>query len=166
MKVVSKQTNSKMCIICGLENQIGLKGNFYNMEDGSVGAIFTFKPEHQSYPERVHGGMVSALLDELAGRALWVTDPELFGVTATMSVKFRKPVPYGVELFGKGEITKKTGRLFTAVAKIVDKNKTVLAELEGNYIILPASKIVENTEFSKEEDVNFVVPDNVTEIDL
>ena len=166
MKVVSKQTNSKMCIICGLENQIGLKGSFYNLEDGSVGAIFTFKEEHQSYPERVHGGMISALLDELAGRALWVTDPELFGVTTTMSVKFRKPVPYGVELFGKGEIIKRSGRLFTATAKIVDKNKTVLAELEGNYIILPASKIVENTEFSKEEDVNFVVPDDVTEIDL
>ena len=166
MKVVSKQTNSKMCIICGLENQIGLKGSFYNLEDGSVGAIFTFKEEHQSYPERVHGGMISALLDELAGRALWVTDPELFGVTTTMSVKFRKPVPYGVELFGKGEIIKRSGRLFTATAKIVDKNKTVLAELEGNYIILPASKIVENTEFSKEEDVNFVVSDDLTEIDL
>ena len=61
MKVISKQTNSKMCLICGLDNKLGLKANFYNMEDDSVGAIFTFKPEHQSYPERVHGGMLSAL---------------------------------------------------------------------------------------------------------
>jgi len=166
MKVVSKQTNSKMCLICGLENDLGLKGNFYNMEDGSVGAIFTFKPVHQSYPGRTHGGMISALLDELAGRALWVTDPELFGVTATMTVKFRKPVPYGQKLLGKGEITKRSGRLFTAKAKVMDENKNTLAELEGTYMILDAQTITKGLSFSKEEDVSLLVEDDVTEIDL
>lgn len=166
MKVVSKQTNSKMCIICGLENELGLKADFYNMEDGSVGAIFTFKPHHQSYPGRVHGGMISALLDELAGRAIWVTNPELFGVTATMTVKFRKPVPYDTKLFGRGEIIKRNGRLFTATAKLTDENKTLLAEVEGTYMILPTEKITNGESFSKEEDVNFVVPDNVKEIDF
>ena len=164
MKVVSKQTNSKMCIICGIENNLGLKGNFYNMEDGSVGAIFNFKPEHQSYPERVHGGMISALLDELAGRALWVTDPKLMGVTTTMSVKFRKPVPYNVKLFGKGFITKRSGRLFSAKAQIIDQNKCVLAELEGNYIILPNQQISSKNNLN--EDVSIMLADNVTEIDI
>lgn len=166
MKVISKQTNSKMCLICGLENNLGLKADFYNMEDNSVGAIFTFKEEHQSYPGRVHGGMISALLDELAGRVLWVTDPELFGVTATMTVKFRKPVPYNQKLYGKGEMIKRNGRLFTAAAKIMDENKTVLAEVEGTYMILPGKKITNGESFSKTEDVNFIVPDNITEIDL
>lgn len=166
MKVISKQTNSKMCLICGLENNLGLKANFYNMEDNSVGAIFTFKEEHQSYPGRVHGGMISALLDELAGRVLWVTDPELFGVTATMTVKFRKPVPYNQKLFGKGEMIKRNGRLFTAAAKIMDEKKNILAEVEGTYMILPGEKITNGESFSKAEDVNFIVPDNITEIDL
>ena len=166
MKVVSKQTNSKMCLICGLENDLGLKGDFYNMEDGSVGAIFTFKPVHQSYPGRTHGGMISALLDELAGRALWVTDPELFGVTATMTVKFRKPVPYDKKLLGKGEIIKRNGRLFTAKAKVMDENKNTLAELEGTYMILDAQTITKGLSFSKEEDVSILVEDDVKEIDL
>ncbi len=165
MKVISKQTNSKMCIICGLENEIGVKADFYNMEDGSVGSVFTFREEHQSYPERVHGGMISALLDELAGRALWVTDPTLFGVTATMTIKFRKPVPYGVRLLGKGEITNRRGRLFTAVAKMMDENKNVLAELEGTYMILPTEEIVKQRNFGV-EDVSIVVPDNVQELDI
>lgn len=166
MKVISKQTNSKMCLICGLENSLGLKADFYNMEDNSVGAIFTFKDVHQSYPGRVHGGMISALLDELAGRALWVTDPELFGVTATMTIKFRKPVPYNTKLFGQGEMVKRSGRLFTAKAKVMDENKNTLAELEGTYMILSANQITGGESFSKEEDVNFIVPDDVTEIDL
>ena len=166
MKVISKQTNSKMCLICGLENNLGLKADFYNMEDNSVGAIFTFKDVHQSYPGRVHGGMISALLDELAGRVIWVTDPELFGVTATMTVKFRRPVPYNTKLFGQGEMVKRSGRLFTAKAKVMDENKNTLAELEGTYMILPSDKITNGESFSKEEDVNFIVPDDVTEIDL
>ncbi len=166
MKVISKQTNSKMCIICGLENSMGVKASFYNMQDGTVGSIFAFKEEHQSYPERVHGGMISALLDELAGRALWVTDPELFGVTATMSVKFRKPVPYGKTLYGKGEITSWRGRLFTAKSKIMDEQKNVLAELEGTYMIMPTDKITNGQSFSKESDVSFLVPDDIGYIDI
>lgn len=166
MRVISKQTNSKMCLICGLENKLGLKADFYNMEDNSVGSIFTFKDVHQSYPGRVHGGMVSALLDELAGRALWVTDPELFGVTATMSIKFRKPVPYNKKLFGKGEIVKRSGKLFTAKAKIMDENKTVLAELEGTYMILSTEQITGGEKFSKLENVSLMILDDMTEIDL
>ncbi len=166
LKVLSKQTNSKNCLICGLENNFGVKANFYNMEDGSVGSIFTFKSEHQSYPERVHGGMISALLDELAGRTLWATDSELFGVTATMTVKFRKPVPYNKKLIGKGEIIKRSGRLFTAVAKMMDENKTLLAELEGTYMILPTSQITKGQSFSKEEDVSIMIEDNVQEIEF
>ena len=34
MKVVKKQTNSYMCFICGIDNDSGLKANFYEMEDG------------------------------------------------------------------------------------------------------------------------------------
>lgn len=164
MKVISKQTNSKMCIICGVENRLGLKGDFYNMEDGSVGATFTFRPEHQSYPERVHGGMISALLDELAGRALWVTDPQLMGVTTTMTVKFRKPVPYETKLIGRGYITKRSGRLFSAKAQIFDQNKNVLAEIEGNYIILPNEQIASKENLNDE--VSIIVPDDVTDIDF
>ena len=164
MKVISKQTNSKMCIICGLENALGVKASFYNMEDNSVGARFMFKEEHQSYPERVHGGMISALLDELAGRALWVTNPELMGVTANMTIKFRKPVPYNVLLLGRGNITKRSGRIFSAEAQIFDENKNVLAELTGNYVILPNDQITSKKDL--QEDVSIFINDDITEIDF
>ena len=81
MKVTGKQRNSKMCIICGLDNPAGVCAPFYNMEDGSVMSIFQFKAEHQSYPGRVHGGMITAMLDELGMRALWVTQQDSLGVT-------------------------------------------------------------------------------------
>lgn len=39
MKVLKKQTNSKMCYICGMDNPFGLKAPFYEMEDGSLVSI-------------------------------------------------------------------------------------------------------------------------------
>lgn len=64
MKVVRKQRNSRMCIICGLDNEYGVQASFYVMEDGSVMTRFAFRERHQSYPGRVHGGMITAMLDE------------------------------------------------------------------------------------------------------
>ena len=36
MKVLSRQSNSRKCIICGMENDRGLKAPFYNLEDGKT----------------------------------------------------------------------------------------------------------------------------------
>ena len=166
MRVLSKQTNSKMCIICGINNNLGLNASFYNMEDESVCGVFTFKKEHQSYSERVHGGMVCALLDELAGRALWVKEPELLAVTANLNVKYRKPVPYDAELLGIGVIIKRNGRIFTATGKIMTKNKEVLAESEGTYVIMPNEKIVDDKNAISEDEYNVFIPDDVKEIDI
>ena len=68
MKVLGKQRNSRMCVICGMDNPFGVKAQFYNMEDGSVLTPFRFREEHQSYPQRVHGGVIAAMLDELGLR--------------------------------------------------------------------------------------------------
>ena len=67
MKVIKKQVNSKMCIICGINNEAGLKAPFYEMEDKSVVSIFKYSQIHQSYPERTHGGLISTMLDEIIG---------------------------------------------------------------------------------------------------
>ncbi len=62
MKVVGKQSNSRMCIICGMDNPIGLHAQFYNMEDGSVMTPFSYTENHQSFPQRVHGGLAASML--------------------------------------------------------------------------------------------------------
>lgn len=163
MKVISKQNNSNMCLICGMKNKLGVKAQFYNMEDGSVGGLFTFLPEHQSYPGRVHGGMISTMIDELAGRALWVTQPDKIAVTLDISVKYRKPVPYNVPLMGRGVITEMLSRAFTAKCAVMDTDGNVLAEGTARYFIMPAEQI---TDASVEEELNIYVPDEVKEIEF
>lgn len=163
MKVVKKQTNSKMCIICGMENKAGVKAPFYEMEDGSVVSVFSYLDVHQSYPERTHGGLISTMLDEITGRAIWVLEPDIWGVTMDINVKFRKPVPYEETLYAYGKIIKNTKRFFTGIGFILDKEGNILAEGTSNYIKLPLERIASD---DIHIDVNTMYPDDVKEIDI
>ena len=160
MKVVRKQANSKKCIICGIENPFGLKAPFYEMEDGTVVTLFQYDELHQSYPERTHGGMICCMLDELIGRAIWTIEPNVWGVTTSLEIKYRKPVPYNTPLKGVGTIIENRSRLFKGTGQIIDQEGNVLAEATATYLKLPLDKIAT----SNHEDVNIMVPDEVTEI--
>ena len=59
MKVIKKQPNTLDCVICGINNEFGLKAPFYETETNEVVTLFEFKEHHQSYPGRTHGGIIS-----------------------------------------------------------------------------------------------------------
>ena len=144
-----------------MDNKLGVRAQFYNMEDGSVGGLFTFRPEHQSYPGRVHGGMLATMIDELAGRVLWTDRPDCIAVTMDINVKYRKPVPYDVPLIGRGMYVEKLSRGYSAKCQIMDTEGNVLAEGVAKYLIMPSEKI---TDATLEEELDILIPDDVTEI--
>lgn len=164
MKVISKQRNSKMCAICGMDNKYGLHAQFYNMEDGSVMTKFKYREEHQSYPGRVHGGLITAMLDEMGLRALWAKEgkEEDFGVTMSLDTKYRKPVPYETELIGKGILIKESSKFFVVESEILDTEGNVLANGTIKYIKLDTNKI--NGNIDAHEEMCYLIEDNVKEI--
>ena len=103
MQVKYKQNNSRMCVICGMDNPFGLQAPFYVMEDDSVMTLFRYRQEHQSYPGRVHGGLITAMLDELGFRAYWAFEPEVLAVTMELQTKYRRPVPLRRASQGDGD---------------------------------------------------------------
>ncbi|MBD5531768.1 MAG: PaaI family thioesterase [Lachnospiraceae bacterium] len=165
MKVIGKQRNSKMCFICGMDNPIGLKAQFYNMEDGSVMTPFVFRKEHQSFPERVHGGLAATMIDELGLRAMWAKDQseESFGVTMSLSVKYRKPVPYDEELFARGIVVKETPKFVTIVSEIYDRAGELLVNGEAVYIKLSPEQIVSDAVDTHDE-MCYLIEDDVREL--
>ena len=62
------QPNSRHCFVCGLENNYGLKLRFKETGPGEVTADYTVPEHFQGYPGVVHGGIVTAMLDEVTGR--------------------------------------------------------------------------------------------------
>ena len=162
MRVLKRQSNSHDCIICGMDNPFGLKAPFYEMEDNTVVSIFKYSPVHQSYPERTHGGMISCMLDEIIGRAIWIYEPDTWGVTMDLNVKYRKPVPYDTTLKAVGAVVKNSSRGFVGEGKIYDLEGNLLATASATYLKLPLSRIATNL---SHEDVNVSLPCDRDEIE-
>ena len=58
-----------MCFACGQDNPNGLHMRFEVDEEKCL-AYYTPQEQHQSYPGRMHGGLVAVLLDEVTGNYL------------------------------------------------------------------------------------------------
>ena len=145
-KVVNKQYISKDCFICGIDNKSGLGVRFFELENGDVVGEFTARVYHQSYPGRVHGGVLSALLDEAMGRAISITEPETFAVTVDMSISFKKPVPYDTKLLVVGRVTENSKRVYEGYGEIILPDGQVAAIGSGKYFKMPINKIAKQSD--------------------
>src|SRR5664280_2161974 len=133
-KVAKAQNVSRMCMVCGRDNASSLKARFYELDDGEILGVFAPLEIHQSYPGRVHGGVITAMLDETIGRAVNITDHAAWGVTVEITVRFRKPVPVGEEVRVLARLTRDTSRLFEGSGEIRLADGTLAAEATGRYM--------------------------------
>jgi len=141
--VVGTQNITDNCFVCGINNTLGVHARFFNLDDGSVCALFVAREEHQGYAGRVHGGILSAVLDETIGRAVQVRSPDTFGVTIELTVKYRKPAPLGEELRAVGRIDREARRLFEGSGELLLPDGTVAVEATAKYVRLEIENIVE-----------------------
>jgi acyl-coenzyme A thioesterase PaaI-like protein len=133
----SKQPNSKNCFVCGVANHHGLQLAFYNDESGTVYAEVTVPDQFQGYPGTVHGGIVAAMLDEVATRAAMVSDPNNFKVTARMTLRYRKKVPTGEPLQMIGWMKREGSRASKATGEIRLPDGSLGAEVEALMVNYP-----------------------------
>jgi len=143
LKVLKKQNNSRMCIVCGTLNSASLKCPFYELEGDIVVAPFVGQDIHQSYPGRMHGGIISALLDEIAGRAVQIAAPDQWGVTGELTVRYKRPVPLGEPLLCVGKVVRDTPHLFFSEAFIEDRDGKILATSKATYVKLAIADIAD-----------------------
>lgn len=143
-KVIGKQPNSKMCLVCGLQNPFGLHAHFYELDNHDLLAIFHPKDEHQGYPGRMHGGMLTAIIDETIGRAITMQyDEQIWGVTLEFNIRFKKPVPTDAEIRVVGRITEDNGRIFKGAGEILLPDGRVAVYGSGVYMKLPIETIAD-----------------------
>jgi uncharacterized protein (TIGR00369 family) len=142
-KVIKKQPNSRMCLVCGIENKLGLNASFYELENNELVAIFKPVNEHQSYPERLHGGISATILDETLGRVISIEEETVWGVTAELNIKYKKPVPLDQELKVVAKITRNTSRLFEGEGKILLENGDIAVTATGKYMKMSIDKIAD-----------------------
>ncbi len=143
-----KQPNSRMCFVCGLQNEAGLHVKFYTETPGNVRVDWTATEKYQGYPGHLHGGIAAALLDEVAGRTVLGATTFRFFVTMKMELRYRKPVPIGVPLVIRGKLVKDRGRIAETRAAIHLPDGSVAVEAEVLVAEAPL-QIAEGTDLDK-----------------
>lgn len=149
-KILKKQNSSKSCLVCGIENELGLKARFYQLENDELVSIFNSKEFHQSYPGRVHGGISAAILDETIGRAISINDETVWGVTGSLEIKYKKPIPINCDILTVARITRDTRRLFEGTGEIILPNGEIAATASAKYVKMPINKIADEVDMKEE----------------
>ena len=87
------------CLVCGPANPEGLHLRIHQDGTDAV-ARYTPRPTQIGYPERVHGGLIGMLVDEML---VYAGAPHgLWGMTAKVRYWLRRPIPVGQELTLRG----------------------------------------------------------------
>jgi len=128
-------------MVCGLENSLGLKAAFYELENGELAAIFIPADQHQSYPGILHGGMISAILDEVIGRAFMLQSSDSMGMTIELKVTYLKPVPLNEEMKVFGRITHEDAKIFEGTSEIILAVGKIAARGHAKFMKLPFDKV-------------------------
>ena len=114
------------CFVCGKNNPNGLQLSFeIDKEKQTLTSTFIASPTFQGWDGLVHGGIISTLLDEAMAKLVYELGYE--AVTASLEIRFKKPVPILEPLNIYGEITEVNKRLIKAKSHVAKKDGTILA---------------------------------------
>jgi hypothetical protein len=142
-KITRMQNNSSMCIVCGLYNDFGLKIHFFETINNEVICKTNISDMYQSYPDRLHGGMICTLLDEILGRVNMINNPEGWAVTAALDTRYIKPVPLNEEIFIVAKTTRDNRLLYEAEGSIILSDGSIAAKSHGKYVKSTFDKIAD-----------------------
>ena len=146
-----KQPSSRTCFMCGKQNDIGLKMEWYNNpEKNQIEAEVIIPDQFNGYPGVAHGGIIAAILDETAGRAVMIDgDFENLFVTLKLDVTYRKITPTNIPLTVSGWIIQGSGKRKKVGAELKLQDGTVTAECQA-LVTRPPKQVADTWEPEKE----------------
>ncbi|TSK08152.1 MAG: PaaI family thioesterase [Geobacter sp.] len=127
------------CFVCSEGHPHGLGLRFHHTTDG-VACVTSIPATYCGFDGMVHGGIISALMDEAAAYALFARHGKL-GVTRDITVRFLKPVPTGTDIRVVGEIVSFDPPQAEVAMAIYDAEGQRLAEGRTNWSFPRLSRI-------------------------
>ncbi len=128
----------KQCFVCG-ETRLGRLGVRFKIANRTVKATFTPTEKHVGFPGIVHGGIITALLDEAMVWAIYAATGQ-FALSTEITVRFRKPLPVGQTIEIVGYLVRRKGHSWEVVSEIQDKQAVVYARAWGRFIPAPSEE--------------------------
>ena len=134
------------CFICGDKNEAGIKARFY-FKNNKAYTECVAERRFEGYHDVYHGGLTSALLDEVMIKALLAQG--IFAMTVELNVRYHKAIYIGQRLFFEGRLVEKRGRIYQTQGQAVNSDKEVVASAIGKYLSVKEpmkSKLLESLE--------------------
>jgi uncharacterized protein (TIGR00369 family) len=110
-----------------------MKLTFKVQSDGSVVALFPCREILQGYPETLHGGIISAVLDAAMTNALFSRG--VVAVTAEITVRFLAPVSLGRGAVVRASIAKATSHRLHYVRSEFEQDRKVMARASAKFVV-------------------------------
>lgn len=127
------------CFVCSESHPHGLGLRFHHTARG-VACVCTIPDSYCGFDGMVHGGIISALMDEAAAYALFARYGKL-GVTRDMHTRFLKPVPTGTEVTVVGHVVEFAPPAAEVTMAIYDATGQRLAEARTSWAFPRLSRI-------------------------
>lgn len=128
--------DNQNCFVCGENNPVGLKTSIQVDRDAmSAQCTLTIPTEYQGWEGMVHGGIISALLDEVAAYAGMIVAKTV--VTGELKTRFRKPVPVGQQITVSAQVVKHSRRGVMVDAQLSIQDE-ILASAEAKMVVVRA----------------------------
>ena len=124
-----------------MENDIGLKLQFYADGAGGVVGEYTVPKQFEGYPGLAHGGIVATMLDEALIRAFLLDDPNRLMYTARLTTRFRKHLPIEQPLMLRAKITTDRQTKGEAEAQIYGPDGDLLVDGQALMVALPEEEL-------------------------
>ncbi|HLO35157.1 MAG TPA: PaaI family thioesterase [Candidatus Deferrimicrobium sp.] len=129
------------CFACGALNEHGIHLDLH-VDGDRCWTEVALPDRFQGWDGIAHGGIICTVLDEVMAWSLAATDN--WGLTARMSVEFKRPVRTGVPIRGEGWITTARRRVVETAARLVDpRSGEVLATATAVYVAADAARKAE-----------------------
>ncbi len=130
---LNDETDYGLCFACGPRNRSGLHLRFQR-DGGTVTMSFQGREEHQGFPGYVHGGVITALLDEIMSRVSLLEDR--WTITARMEVRFRRPVMLDQRVTAVAEKSDERRGFIEATGRVVLPDDSDAAVASGTFAFL------------------------------
>ena len=126
------------CFACGVLNEHGIHLDLH--VEGDMCWTELALPEHfQGWDGIAHGGIICTILDEVMAWSLAATNN--WGLTARMSVTFKRPVRLGVPIRAEGRITAVRRRIIDTRGRLTDPaTGAILATATATYVAADAER--------------------------
>lgn len=119
------------CFACGGTNPFGMRLEIA-LGEGSARAEWVGRAEYVGWEDKIHGGILATLLDEVMAWA--PSSYDAWAVTAEMDLRYRSPASPGERLVAEAHVVRRRRRIYEVHGEIRGADGRLVLEGDGRYL--------------------------------